>query len=374
MTMLIDYLTWYKDIEVRLFHKPGIHFLMSSSVCEPTDMLKRDIDRFCRTEISDHLRMSNAWGHAPLIESVAARYSVTAENVVTTNGVSNAIYLLCRALLLDGDHVVVESPAYEPLNAAPDFIGCNIDSIMRKPPDFRVKSDYLRSLLRPDTKLLILSNLHNPSGSLMSDDDLRDIASLAQSVSPKITIVVDEVYHDLGPRECKHAVLLNECFVSLNGLTKVYGLGSIHTGWIVAQSEIASKVRNLQVIVEGSGSKVNDGIASIVVDNLDEYRDRSIGHVAKNRELLTTHLAPLIDDGLLTGAVPEFGCIYFPRIVSLDNTDPFVEKLAARHNIYVVPGRFFGEPAHIRIGFGGEFESVDTGLAELAEAIRRLLT
>ncbi|MFH1892184.1 MAG: pyridoxal phosphate-dependent aminotransferase [Candidatus Zixiibacteriota bacterium] len=372
--MLIDYLTWYKDIEVRLLCKPGIHFLMSSSVDEPTEMLRRDIDRFCRNDISDHLRMSNAWGHVPLIESIAARYEIAADRIVTTNGVSNAIYILCRALLLAGDHVVIESPAYEPLIAAPDFIGCEIDSIRRRPPEFRIDADDLESVLKPNSKLLILSNLHNPSGSLMSDDDLRDIASLAQSVSPKITIVVDEIYHDLGPRECKHAVSLNDCFVSLDGLTKVYGLGSIHTGWIVAQSEVASKVRNLQVIVEGSGSKVNDGIASVVVDNLDEYRDRSIGHVAKNRELLTTHLGPLIDEGLLSGAIPEFGCIYFPRIRSLNNTDSFVDELASRHNIYVVPGKFFGEPSHIRIGFGGESERLDAGVAKLAEAMGRLLT
>ena len=109
------------------------------------------------------------------------------------NGASNAIYLVCRGYLNKGDHVVIESPVYEPLIATPDFIGCNISYLKRTPPDYRIDLDRLDKLLTPETKMLILTNLHNPSGAHLNNDSLLEIAELAKSRNKNIRILVDEI-------------------------------------------------------------------------------------------------------------------------------------------------------------------------------------
>jgi len=367
--MLLDYLTWYKDIEERVIERSDAHFLMSSAVSEPTDMLVGHIEEFQRDGIRSHLKMSNAWGHVPLLDSLSSRYGVPRNATVTTNGVSNGIYLVCRALLSSGDHVVVESPAYQPLIASPEFIGCRIDSLSRRPPEFRIDPDDLRDTLKPDTTILILSNLYNPSCTLLTNSEIEGIVSVAKEISPGIAVVVDEVYRDLAPGESEMAASIDECVVSLNGLTKSFGLGSIHTGWIIANPKISERVRRLQVLVEGSGSKVNDGIASIVIDRIDEYRERAIAHVSKNRAILRQHMEPLLQNGIISGAIPEYGCIYFPAVSNVDSSDELVETLSNGFNVYVVPGRFFGMPNHIRIGYGGKSDTISADLEALASAL-----
>jgi aspartate/methionine/tyrosine aminotransferase len=367
--MILDYLSWYKDLEVRLQGIPDAHLLMASSVREPTDIMREHLDQFLQKELSAMLSLSNAWGYPPLTEAVARRYGVDPTNIATTNGVSNAIYLLCRLLLSRGDHVLIESPVYEPLTAAPDFIGCEVGYLGRKQPDYLIDPDDLRVLLRPNTRLLIISNLHNPSGAMLSDSLLMELATQAARISPNIMIVVDEVYRDFVSSTTVPSATLDGRFISLNSLTKSYGLGSLHTGWIIAKPDMINSIKRLQTLVEGSGATLLEAFVSYVVDNLQEYRDFTAKVMSQNRRLLHEQMEPLLSNGILSGAIPEHGCIYFPRVNAVDSTDALVEDLAEKQNVYVVPGRFFGEPANIRIGIGGEIEKLEEALAAFVRAM-----
>ncbi len=371
--MIANYLPWYNDLEVKLQRSEDTHLFLSSAVCEPTDILTGHLRRFHETELRAHLDVSNAWGHPALIQSIADRYGVGTQRVLTTNGVSNAIYLLCRALLSANTHVVVESPTYEPLVSAADIVGSRIASLQRRPPGYQIDLNDLKRALRADTMLLLLSNLHNPSGQLLLDDSLKELAREAQSISPNIRIVVDEVYRDFVFDNRKPAATLDDCFISLNSLTKVYGLGCVHCGWILAEPAIIDRVRHLQLLVEGSGAKLLEGIASFIIRRLDEYLDRSAKLLSHNRRLLFQHLSPLIRDGVLSGGVPQYGSMYFPGLSNVSDTQTFAEKLAEKYRVYVVPGRFFGEPGHVRMGLGGESERLRKGLERFAEAAYALV-
>jgi len=371
--MITNYLSWYKDLEVKLQGRADTHLFLSSAVCEPTDILAEHLRKFHKTELRANLDVSNAWGHPALIESIAIRYGIDAQKVITTNGVSNAIYLLCRALLSANAHVVVESPAYEPLLVGADVVSSEITRLKRRPSDYPIYLDDLKRAVRPDTTLLFISNLHNPSGELLRDDSLRELAREAQRISPNIKIVVDEVYHDFVFGSQMPAATLNDCFISLNSLSKVHGLGCVHCGWILAEPAIIDKVRRVQLLVEGSGAKLLEGIASFIIRHSDEYLDRSVRLVSHNRQLLFQHLTPLIGDGALSGGIPEYGCIYFPRINGVKDTKKFTRRLAEKYRVYMTPGYFFGEPGHLRIGFGSESEQLRKGLERFTEAVYALV-
>ncbi len=329
--------------------------------------------KFQAKGVESYLDVSNAWGHPALIKSIANRYDVDEQRVATTNGASNGIYLLCRALLSKDDHVIIESPAYEPLVATADSVGSRITYWKRKPPEYLFDYDDLKRTVKPDTTLLIISNLHNPSGALPRDDQLKELACVAQQVNPTIKIAVDEVYHDFTSGTQMPAATLDDCFISLNSLTKVYGLGCVHTGWILAERAVIDKIKRVQLLVEGSGAKLLEGFVSFIIENLDEYLNRAVEIVSKNRRLLVQYLRPLLSDGILSSKIPKYGCTYFPRILGVNDSWMFIEKLAEQYQVYVVPGRFFGEPEHIRIGFGEKPEKLKTSLEKFTEAAYALL-
>jgi aspartate/methionine/tyrosine aminotransferase len=370
--MTTGYLSWYKDLEVKLYGSTEDHVLLSSAVNEPTAMLQRHLQQFQQQQLSKQLGISNAWGHPALIKSIAARYGVAEQRVATTNGVSNGIYLLCRALLSKDDHVVIESPVYEPLIAAADIVGARITYIKRKSPEYYIDPDDLKRSIKPGTALLIISNLHNPSGALLTDDQLKALAQIAQQINPTVKIAVDEVYHDFTFGAQAPAATLDDCFISLNSLTKVYGLGCVHTGWILADRSIIEKVKRLQLLVEGSGAKLLEGFASFIIENLDEYWDRAVELVSNNRQILVQYLKPLVHDGILSGTIPAHGCIYFPKVANADDTQTLVKLLAEKYRVFVVPGHFFGEPKHVRMGFGAATEKLQSGLERLTGAVHAL--
>ncbi len=370
--MKIDYIAWMKNLDKELFRRDDVYPLLSSAVYPPTEFLMEHLRLFtaeAQSRMDDHY----AYGLNRLIENIAIRYGTKPENVFTTNGASNGIYLVCRLLLEKGNHVVIESPVYQPLMAAPDFMGCEISYIKRRPPDCLIDLDELSESIRPDTRLIILANPHNPSGTLLNDDYLLKLSETAKSKNKNIRILIDEIYHDFVPGLPKPAALLDDCFITLNSLTKVYGLGSIHCGWVIAEQEIINKLKRLQIIVEGCGSRLLDSFTSIIIEKLDTYLNRSHKIIADNRKILMEHLKPLYDQNLISGAIPPYGCIYFPKISDLADTAPFAEKLARNYNVLVVPGHYFGEAGYVRIGFGAEPERLKRNARKFVEAVSVVL-
>jgi aspartate/methionine/tyrosine aminotransferase len=370
--MRIDYLSWFKNLDLELEKHPDAHLLLASSVYEPTDLLLSQFADYAQSNLPMALKKPNSWGYEPLLEAISERRSCKPDQIVTTNGASNAIYLVCRALLSPGDHVVVESPGYEPLLAAPEFIGCTIDRLPRRPPSRTVDTADVGKLVRPNTKLLLLSNLHNPTGALLMNRDLKAIAAAATGINSSLKIVVDEIYLDFAGARRTTAANLGKTFISIDSLTKVYGLGSIHCGWIVADEATVDTIRRLHVIVEGSGAKALDGFSATVLRYLDGYLTRSLRIVEENRAILREALFPLMSDSLLEGAIPEQGCICFMRVPGIADTSELCAELARTYGVYVVPGRFFGEPDYIRIGFGGNRDRLAVTLRKLADGMRSL--
>ncbi|MCP4583293.1 MAG: aminotransferase class I/II-fold pyridoxal phosphate-dependent enzyme [candidate division Zixibacteria bacterium] len=370
--MNIDYIEWFFNLDFEVFTSENSYPLLVSDVHPPMEILMRYLARF-QKEAEDRINVSYAWGHPGLISNIAKRYGTSPENVMPTNGATNAIYLVCRSLLKESDHVVIEAPVYEHLMASPEFISCNITILKRRPSEYSVDLDELANAIRSDTKLLIITNLHNPSGTYLDDDYLRRIADTAKSRNKDIRILVDEIYHDFIPGKPAPAATLDDCFITLNSLTKVYGLGMIHCGWVIAERQIVKELKKLQVLVEGCGSRLLDSFSSLIIENLDEFLDHSHKIATGNREIMKEYIQPLIDNGLLTEDIPVHGCIYFPKVSNIEDTKSLAENLADKFNVHIVPGHFFREPGHIRIGFGAKPEQLKRNLGKFVEAISYLL-
>src|SRR5439155_20833523 len=140
------------------------------------------------------LNGDNSYVYQPLVNALAAHCEVDPESLVTiSGGTSMANHLAMAAAIDHGDEVLIEQPTYEPLLALAEYLGADIKRFSRSFENgFRVDVDGLASKVSPRTRLIVLTNLHNPSSMLIDEETLRRIGEIAQNVGARV--LVDEVY------------------------------------------------------------------------------------------------------------------------------------------------------------------------------------
>ena len=304
-------------------------------------------------------------GYPPLVEAIARAHAVEPERVATANGCSGANFLAFAALVQDGDHALVENPYYDPLPAAARMLGARVSHFARRFEDgYDLDPALVEEALTPRTRLLVLTNPHNPSGALISEDRLREVVRMAERHG--FSILVDEVYRDavLEDRANPAATLSAAC-ISTSSLGKVYGLASLRCGWAIASAEVTRRIRRARDLLDVWSPMPSDRLATVAFRNLGALSARAQSIVQTNRTQVERWLAatPALE------CVPSRATVAFPRLRGSRDAGPFVERLLRETGTAVAPGHFFGAPDHFRIAFGGEPEKVAAGL----DAIRRTL-
>ncbi len=304
-------------------------------------------------------------GYVPLRESIAARHGVAVERVATGGGCSGANFLTCAALLSAGDAVLVETPHYDPLPAAARMLGADVAFFPRRFEDgFDVDPATVAAALTPRTRLVILTNPHNPSGALISSASVRSLARLAEERG--IHVLFDEVYRDtvLDDRPAP-AALLSDRFVSTSSLTKSFGLASLRCGWAIASPAVAESIRRARDVVDVWAPMPADRMSVVAFAQLDRLEARARAIVRSNLAAVSAFL----DSRPELECVPPRSTLAFPRLSGVADAGPFVDRLFRETGTAVAPGRFFGAPAHFRIAFGGEPAALREGLAAIGRVL-----
>jgi aspartate/methionine/tyrosine aminotransferase len=304
-------------------------------------------------------------GYRPLLQAIAVRYGVTPDRVATAGGCSGANFLACAALLDAGDEVLVERPAYDPLPAAARMLGASVRFFERSfKEDYALDPGRIAAALSPQTRLVVVSNPHNPSGVLASDDSLTALGRLAERRG--VRVLVDEVYLDcvLSGR-VPPAATRSPAFLSSNSLTKAYGLASLRCGWTLAAPDVTRKIRRARDIVDVWGPIPADRLAVLAFTHLDTIAARARRLIEANSRRTSDFLASRTDLESATSSAT----IAFPRFRDGRDAGPFVERLMREHGVAVVPGAFFEEPAHFRISFGGATADLERGLAAIGRCL-----
>ncbi|MBN1879077.1 pyridoxal phosphate-dependent aminotransferase [bacterium] len=342
------YLSWYKDRMSKILN-PDYYSLMSSSVCEPWDLLESHRAMMSKDEFNERFQNSNAYGLPALIHRICDRYGVPERNLLTTQGVTSAIFLLSTGLLEKNDRVLVETPGYQPLWQSPMHCGARIDTFKRW-TDRPIQQDMIRDLIHHQTRLIIITDLHNPTGYKITDEEILSIVEIMKEKAPNAYLIVDEIYRDFIPGRQLPAAMLDDRIISTSSLTKVYGFSVLRCGWIVAAPDVIENLRKVQILMSGIGSRYLETLSTIVFDHLEEYRIKTQQIVTKNRQILREEIGSMIQ--IVEGTVPEWGCVYFPRIKDIPDTRLLTDYLETVCGVLCVPGTFFGAADHIRIGFG----------------------
>ena len=251
------------------------------------------------------------YGYKPLLERLAAKAGVPEEYVVSTMGTSMANYIALTALVHPGDAVLVERPTYDPLLTILDHIGARVSRFDRRPEKgFRLGLGELERKLTPETRLVVLCNLHNPSGALTDETTMRQVGEMAAKVGARV--LVDEVYLDtLFDQPWRSAFHLGPNFVATSSLTKAYGLSGIRCGWILAQPQLVQRMWQIVDFTYGSPVHPAELLSVIALDNLVQIRNRARLLLETNRLLVNECLARHAD---LDCEPSQFGTTIFPRL------------------------------------------------------------
>ena len=316
------------------------------------------------------IQRDNVHGYPPLQDVLASRYEVEAENIVTTLGASHAIFIICAALLSRGEEVLIEKPAYEPLLAVPQALEASILRFERRYGDgYQLDLDQVESLITEKTRLVILTNLHNPSGVLLLPSQLGKLVDLTQKKGVKL--MIDEIYLEfLDSDDAKTSFHLADNIIVTSSLTKVYGLGGLRCGWILAPSLLAKEMRKIIDYTNVEGVFIGEQISAGVIERLDSIKEKLAPRMMTNRKMVECLIEE--EEGL-DWVKPAGGIVCFPRVNREKGGERLADLLHRTYETSVVPGRFFEDPQNIRLGFGAETQVLAEGLENIRNALRDLL-
>jgi aspartate/methionine/tyrosine aminotransferase len=293
---------------------------------------------------------------APALRTEIARLyeRVQPDDVLVFAGAEEAVFALHNVLLGSGDHALVVRPAYQSLAEVARAAGAEVTRIeLKAEAAWRLDIAEVRAALRPSTRLILVNEPHNPTGSLSDHATFNQLVELAAESGARL--VVDEVYRflefDPADRLPAGADVL-ENGVSIGVMSKSFGLAGLRIGWIATRDrELLARLAAFKDYTTICNSAPSEVLALIAL----RARDRVL---ARNRGIVLGNL-PRLDaffgrwPGVFEWVRPRGGSIGFPRLVADVPIDRFAEDLVRETGVLLLPGTVFGDTANrFRIGFG----------------------
>jgi aspartate/methionine/tyrosine aminotransferase len=304
-------------------------------------------------------------GSHHLLNTISRKEMVPEENIFLSLGSSLANFILWSVLLKRGDDVLIEFPAYEPMFKVPAYLGAKIRFFKRDPLDFSLTVDAIASSLSEKTKMIILTDSHNPSGNQISKEVLNYLKILNQERN--IIIFIDEVYGKFY-REQSLFVDYPE-FIITASLSKFYGLGSLRIGWAFAPAPIVEKARNFSDYLTPEIPFPPLYLAHLLLESpmLSELERRIHQRIKTNREITSDYLNRT---DFLTCYIPKSGVLFFPEVKTTLDLKKFHALLYKKYHMVVTEGRFFQMPHHFRIAGIWKPAVMEDGLQRLEAALK----
>lgn len=365
---------WMTTWETKVEYDIAESGILPMTVNELLD-LEPDRDVTLARLLDTRLGYSEAPGSIELRSLLAATYRDTSpDEILVTTGAIEANFLTFNTLLDPGDHVVAVYPAYQQLYSVPRAIGCEVSLWALRPENgFRYDLDELETLVRPETKLIVINTPHNPTGAMLSADELRRVYDLAESIGAHV--LSDEAYRwlevpggdafappirDLGPRG-----------ISVGTFSKPFGLPGLRVGWIAGPADFIADCWAMRDYVSLSPGKLNDALAVLAFRHRDEVVERTRHIVTANLETAERWFEEHAD--LVTWTPPRGGLLAMLRYTLDIPSLTLADRLAEEYSVMLAPGSAFGFEHHLRIGIGQDPAVFTEGLARTGACLRDLV-
>ncbi len=304
-----------------------------------------------------------AWHHESIAQQIAARWGCPPDHVQPTMGTSGANFLVLATLLGQDGELLCETPCYDPLWRIAQLLGRPVHFFERRAEhEWGVDPFALEAQLSHQTRVVALSRPHNPSGADIPESVLLQLGELAEAHD--LHVLVDEVYLDFL-EDARPAAQLHPRLVSTASLTKVYGLGSLRLGWVMAEAALILRLERSRDCVEVLLPEPAVQLALCAWPQLPRWRAQARAIAAAGRAIADAELAGL--EGLRSA--PSSACPLDFLFWGGDE-QALCQELEAQ-GVGVTPGSFFRAPGGVRVSWMGEPERLRDAARQLATALRR---
>jgi aspartate aminotransferase len=307
-----------------------------------------------------------AFGDLELRLLILKKYypELSTECIAITNGAIGAIDFVLRALRCDNAEILLPDPGFPPYKKLADFSSykTHFYKIDTKNSDIILDWNSIFDQVNENTKIILLNSPHNPTGKIMSKDDLAILIKLLDKYKT-LSFIMDEVYRDLVYENIDHVnltKLIGRGYI-IGSFSKVYPIQGARVGWVVTGFDNQKKLAPYFQNAYGSVSSFGQEIAKEFIYSNVNYKNIYEESRASTLKLL--------DDGYVNYVYPK-GAFYF--FIDIGTDDIKFSKYLASKGVIVIPGSAFGQNGknHIRISFAQNFEVLQKAITIIVEAIQ----
>jgi aspartate/methionine/tyrosine aminotransferase len=315
------------------------------------------------------LGYSQSNGTVALRELLALHYpGSTPDHLEVTNGTSEANYLVALSLLRPGDVFALQQPNYLQLWGVPRSLGAEVRPfrMVRSGGRWQLDLDDLPEAITSRTRLVYVSNPHNPTGAVLTREEMERLVARCDEVGA--FLLADEVYRGAEIEGERTASFwgMGERVIVTSGLSKAYGIPGVRVGWIAGPPDVVRQCWTQHDYLTIGPNKLSDAVArtAVATDNREKLYDRT-------RDLLRANLPQVRDFGSGLGDFlelyePEAGAICLVKYAADVPSLTVAERIRTRQSTLVVPGSHMGLEGHLRIWIGGRKAFLQEGLRRIA--------
>lgn len=294
-------------------------------------------------------------GGLELRAAIANQYQkLDSDGIIAACGADDALSLLFMALVGAGDHVIVQSPIYQPLTSVAEWCGAEVTQWpASEQKAWQPQLEDLHRLLQPTTRLIVANFPHSPTGFVPDPDYLKQLSSLADDAG--IIVICDEIYRGLpltDANEPPSLVDLSPRAVVVNSISKVYGLPGLRVGWVATRNEaVLGHIKRLRMHTNSFVGAPNEFLATLALRHTEQILGRNRTIARNNLAQLEGFLIRHTD--LFSWHSPRSGVVIFPRWLGDESTTALSEHALQDAGILLAPSAYFAtDERHVRIGFG----------------------
>jgi len=302
-------------------------------------------------------------GSPDLRQGLANLYDhIEPENILVSRGAIGANFLVFYSLVEPGDTVISVFPAYQQLYSAPKSLGANVKLLrLREDNRWLPDVDELSDLVDDRTKLIVINNPHNPTGSLIETDVLKEICAIAEEAGAYL--LCDESYRGLYIRPddfVPSAVDISKKVIVTGSFSKPFSLSGLRLGWIAAGTEIIEECMLHRDYTTISNDMIADALASLAMKHVDRIYKRNLKIICTNHRILSQWIR---DEPLIDWVPPRAGSVAFLRYNLNIPSKDLCLRLIQDKGTFLVPGYCFEMEGFLRIGYGCKTEVLKEGLS-----------
>ena len=327
----------------------------------------------------DFTRYTPNAGVQELRAAICARYrtdygvSFEPGDVIVTAGGKQALFNAAMALCGAGDQVLTHAPGWPSLPAQVQLADAEVVTVRTHPEDgFRLHAAAVLEALTPRTRAVVVNSPGNPTGALVSEDDLTEIADAAKRRGAWIVLdlcyerlIYDDVAHNL-PRVLRER--LPERSVLVGSLSKSYAMTGWRCGWAIGPPEL---IAACNVVQSHATSNVSSITQQAAVEALAGPQDCVAAMRAAYRERRDRALAWLAGERRIRCVRPGGAFYLFPDIsellspAGLRTSADFAQALLSEAHVAVTPGEAFDAPGFLRLSYAASLERLEAGIERL---------